>query len=150
MGHTYTTIRIHVVFSTLGRRPLILPDVQPRLWDYIGGLGKNHDIPIHEIRGIEDHVHILLSMPPTVTLSKVVQLLKAYSSKWMNESIIKMGRFSWQEGYAAFSVSQSNFDKVAEYIRGQTEHHKKHAFEDELKSLLLRNGVQFDERYVLG
>jgi putative transposase len=150
MGHTYTTIRIHVVFSTLGRRPLILPEVQPRLCDYIGGIGKNHDIPIHEIGGIEDHVHILLSMPPTVTLSKVVQLLKAYSSKWMNEGVIKMGRFSWQEGYAAFSVSRSNFDKVAEYIRGQTEHHKKHAFEDELKSLLLRNGVQFDERYVLG
>ena len=85
-----------------------------------------------------------------MTLSKIVQTMKAYSSKWMNEGVMKAGRFEWQEGYAAFSVSQSNVEKVAEYIRGQAEHHKKHAFEDELKSLLVRNGVEFDEHYVLG
>ncbi|MGH9524374.1 MAG: IS200/IS605 family transposase [Terriglobales bacterium] len=148
MGHTYTTIQIHVVFSTSGRRPLILPDVQPRLWDYIGGLGRNHNIPILEIGGIENHVHTLMSAPPTMMVSKIVQTLKAYSSKWMNEGVMKGGRFAWQEGYAAFSVSQSNVDRVTEYIRGQVEHHKNHPFEDELKSLLLRNGVSFDERYV--
>jgi REP element-mobilizing transposase RayT len=150
MGHTYTTIRLHVVFSTLGRRPLITPDAQPRLWDYIGGLGKNHDIPIHEVGGIENHVHLLLSVPPAVPVSKIVQNLKAYSSKWMNEGLMRRGRFAWQEGYAAFSVSPSNFESVAQYIRGQLEHHKKHAFDDELRSLLFRNGVTFDERYVLG
>lgn len=150
MGHTYTTIRLHVVFSTQGRKALITPEAQTRLWEYIGGLGKNHDIPIHEIGGIENHIHILMSVPPTITVSKTVQTLKAYSSKWMNEGVMKTGRFAWQEGYAAFSVSQSNVEKVAEYIRGQAEHHKKQAFEDELKSLLVRNGVSFDERYVLG
>ena len=150
MGHTYTTIRLHIVFSTMDRRPIIAPDVQPRLWDYIGGLCRNHNIPVHEVCGIDNHAHILLSLPPTAMLSKVVQDIKAYSSKWMNEGIMKNGRFAWQQGYAAFSVSESNADKVAEYIRGQAEHHKKHAFEDELRSLLLRNGVKFDERYVLG
>lgn len=150
MGHTYTTIRIHVVFSTNGRRPLITPDAQPRLWDYLGGLAKNHDIPIYAVGGIDNHVHLLLSIAPTSPLSKTVQTLKAYSSKWMNEGVMKNGRFAWQEGYAAFSVSQPNVDRVAEYIRGQVEHHKKHAFEDELRSLLTRNGVVFDERYFLG
>lgn len=85
-----------------------------------------------------------------MTLSKLVQTLKAYSSKWMNDEIMKSGRFTWQEGYAAFSVSQSTVARVEEYIRHQIEHHKNHDFEDELKSLLLRHGVVFDERYVLG
>ena len=150
MGHTYTTIRLHIVFATLGRRPLILPDVQPRLWDYLGGLGKNHDIPIHAIGGIENHVHMMISAPPAIAVSKIVKTFKAYSSKWMNEGAMKGGRFAWQEGYAAFSVSQSNAEKVAEYIRRQVEHHKTHAFEDELRALLVRNGVKFEERYLLG
>ena len=150
MGHTYTTIRVHVVFSTQGRRPLIAQDHQSRLWDYFGGIGKNHNIPVHAVGGIDDHAHVLLSVPPTMTLSKVVQTLKAYSSKWMNDEIMKNGRFTWQEGYAAFSVSQSNISAVQEYIRNQVEHHKQHAFEDELKSLLLRHDVRFDDRYVLG
>lgn len=150
MAYTYATIRLHVVFSTSGRRPLILPDVQPRLWDYLGGIGRNHKIPIHAIGGIENHAHILMSAPPTIPLSKIVQTLKAYSSKWMNEGVMKGGRFAWQEGYAAFSVSASNSERVEQYIRDQVEHHKQHAFEDELKSLLLRNGINFNERYVFG
>lgn len=150
MGHTYTTVRVHAVFSTQGRRPLIAQDHQSRLWDYIGGLGKNHNIPIHAVGGIDNHAHVLLSVPPTMTLSKAIQTLKAYSSKWMNNEIMKNGRFTWQEGYAAFSVSQSNIAAVEDYIRHQPEHHKNHAFEDELKSLLIRHGVAFDDRYVLG
>ncbi|MBZ5628472.1 MAG: IS200/IS605 family transposase [Acidobacteriia bacterium] len=151
MAHTFTTIRVHVVFSTQGRKPLLLPDMQPRVWDYLGGIGKKHEIPIHEIGGTENHVHILLSLPPTVTLSKAVQTLKAFSSKWLNETgVMKTGRFAWQEGYSAFSVSQSNTGAVVNYIRGQLEHHGKHSFEDELRSLLIKHGVEFDEEYVLG
>ena len=148
MGHTYTTIRVHVVFSTAGRRPLLEPAMQPRVWDYIGGSGRNHGIPIHQIGGIDNHVHILMSVPETIPISKAVQTLKAYSSKWLNET--GSSKFAWQEGYAAFSVSQSNADKVAAYIRGQAEHHAKHSYEDEFRSLLLRNGVTYDERYVFG
>jgi REP element-mobilizing transposase RayT len=92
-----------------------------------------------------------MSLPAVVTLSKAVQTLKAFSSKWLNETgLMKTGRFAWQEGYSAFSVSQSNVENVAKYIRGQAEHHGKHSFEDELKSLLIKHGVQFDERYVFG
>ena len=151
MGHTFTTVRVHVVFSTLGRRPLLLAEVQPRVWDYIGGIGKNHGIPIHQVGGTDNHVHILLSIPATVTISKTVQTLKAFSSKWINETgVIKGGRFAWQEGYSAFSVSESNVEAVAKYTRGQAAHHAKHTFEDELRSLLVKHGVQFDERYVFG
>lgn len=151
MGHTFTTIRVHVVFSTHGRRPLLLPEVQTRVWDYIGGIGKNHGIPIHEVGGIADHVHILMSIPATVTMAKAVQTLKAFSSKWLNESgVMKNGRFAWQEGYSAFSVSESNVEAVARYIRGQAEHHGKRSFEDELRALLVKHRVQFDERHVFG
>lgn len=145
------TVRVHVVFSTQGRRPLLLAEVQARVWDYIGGIGKNHGVPIHEVGGIENHVHILLSIPPTVTISKTVQTLKAFSSKWLNETgTMKNERFAWQEGYSAFSVSESNMEAVRKYIRGQAEHHRKHSFEDELRGLLVKHGVQFDERYVFG
>jgi REP element-mobilizing transposase RayT len=151
MGHTYTTVRLHVVFSTQARKALLSTDLQPRVWDYIGGIGKNHGIPVHEVGGIENHVHILMSIPPTVTISKAVQTLKAFSSKWLNETgAMKNGRFAWQEGYSAFSVSQSNVEAVAAYIRNQAEHHAKHSFEDELRSLLIRHGVKFEERYLFG
>lgn len=151
MAHTYTTIRLHLVFSTLGRKPLIPPDLQPRLWDYIGGIGKNHHIPVHAVGGVENHVHVLLSLPPTIPLSKAAQTIKAYSSKWINETGLRRGtRFAWQEGYSAFSVSQSSMPKVEAYIGSQAEHHHRHSFEDELRSLLARHGVQFDERFVFG
>ncbi len=85
MGQTFTTIRIHVVFSTKERRAMIPNHLQPRLWDYLGGIGRNHRIPIHAVGGTDNHVHILLSLPPTFLLSKAVQTLKAFSSKWLNE-----------------------------------------------------------------
>jgi len=151
VAHTYTTIRIHVVFSTQGRRPLLLPEIQPRVWDYLGGIGNHHSIPINAVGGFENHAHILMSLPPTITLSKAVQTLKAFSSKWLNESgAMKNGRFAWQEGYSAFSVSQSNVDAVVDYIRAQPDHHRKHSFKDELRALLIKHEVQFEEEYVLG
>ena len=103
MGHTFTTVRVHVVFSTLGRRPLLLAEVQPRVWDYIGGIGKNHGIPIHQVGGTDNHVHILMSLPATVTISKTVQTLKAFSSKWLNETgAMKNGRVRVAGGIFGF------------------------------------------------
>ncbi len=150
MGQTFTTIRVHVVFSTKERRPFIVDDLQPRLWDYIGGIGRNHRIPIHAVGGADNHTHILLSLPPTMLLAKAVQILKAYSSKWINEEGLVKGRFAWQDGYGGFSVSQSNADAVMHYIQNQSEHHRKHSFEDEFRSLLLRHGVKMDERFAFG
>ncbi len=150
MGQTFTTIRIHVVFSTKERRALISEDLQPRLWDYLGGIGRNHQIPVHAVGGTDNHAHIVFSLPPTMSLSKTVQTLKAFSSKWINEQALAKGRFSWQDGYGGFSVSQSNMEATVNYIQNQPEHHGKHSFEDEFRSLLLRHGVKIDERFAFG
>jgi putative transposase len=99
------------------------------------------------IGGMEDHVHILFRLPPTLTLAKSVSLLKANSAKWMNE---RGARFAWQQGYGAFSVSSSNVAVVIRYIDTQEEHHRKKTFEEEFVALLRKHGVQFDPRYVLG
>lgn len=149
MAHTYTSVRIHLVFSTDQRKNLIFPDLQPRMWDYIGGIGRTHGIPVHAVGGIENHCHVLVSLPRDVTIAKCVQILKAYSSKWVNENkFMTGGRFAWQEGYSAFSVSESKFDPVVEYIRNQTEHHHDHSFEDERKALLVKHNIPFVEEEV--
>ncbi len=148
MPHSYAANRIHVVFSTRERRKQIAPDFQPKLWAYIAGIGRNHDLVIHEVGGWQDHAHILFSLPATMTLAKAVQTLKVNSSKWVREN----GRrdFGWQDGYGAFSVSQSNLQKVASYIRNQQKHHRKLSFEDEFRTLLRKHGLQFDERFIFG
>jgi putative transposase len=108
---------------------------------YMAGICKNKEMPAIAIGGMNDHAHILFHLPPTLTLSKAVQLLKANSSKWMNEHGMK---FAWQEGYAAFSVSVSNTPVVAEYIRNQEKHHRKITFQDEYLALLKKHGIEFD------
>lgn len=99
------------------------------------------------IGGTENHVHILFHLPPKLALAKAVSLLKANSSKWMREQGIK---FSWQEGYGAFSVSSSNLDQVRRYIQNQETHHHKASYEDEFRALLRKHGVEFDPQFVLG
>jgi putative transposase len=147
MSHAFTKSHIHAVFSTKGRRKIISREVQPQLWSYMAGICKNQKLVPVAVGGIEDHVHLLFHLPPTLTLSKAISLIKANSSKWMNEH----GRgFAWQEGYGAFNVSASNVDTVAEYIRNQREHHAKMSFEDEFLALLEKHGIEFDLKYVLG
>ena len=102
---------------------------------------------ISEIGGVEDHVHLLFHLPPSLALARAVTLFKSNSSKWMNESARK---FAWQEGYGAFSVSASNLAAVAKYIQDQESHHRKISFEDEYLALLRKHGVEFDPRYVFG
>jgi len=145
MSHSYICNRVHVVFSTKNRQDLIPENT--KLWPYIEGIGKNHGTPVFAVGGTANHIHLLITVPATVPLAKAVQTIKAVSSKWLRESVPK---FEWQQGYAAFSVSASNVTAVAEYIRRQPEHHAKHSFEDEFRSLLMRHGLGFDERYVFG
>ncbi|MGI9102068.1 MAG: IS200/IS605 family transposase [Terriglobales bacterium] len=145
MSHSYISNRLHVVFSTKDRRDLILDST--RLWAYMEGIGKNHNIPVFVAGGTANHIHLLLTVPATIPVAKAIQTLKANSSKWMRATIPD---FAWQEGYGAFSVSASGVDAVAQYIRNQPKHHAEHSFEDEFRSLLMRHGLSFDERYVLG
>ncbi len=146
MSHTYTKCHFHIVFSTKGRRKLISKETQPELWAYMAGICKNVGIWVHAIGGIEDHIHALVELPVAVPLSKAVNLLKSNSSGFMN----RRGSFSWQEGYAAFTVSASNISAVKRYVLNQEAHHRKMTFEQEFVALLKKHGVQFDPKYVFG
>ena len=147
MAHTFSRTYVHVIFSTKHRRKTIAREVQDRLWAYLAGIGKTHDMITLAVGGTEEHVHILLHLPPKLALAKAVLLLKANSSKWMSE---RGTEFSWQEGYGAFSVSSSNLDAVIRYIRNQEAHHRKISFEEEYRAILRRHRVEYDPRYVFG
>ena len=147
MPHSYPNLLVHCVFSTRERRPTIPHELQSKLWKYLAGIAKNHKISVVECEGTANHVHILLVLPSHMPLSKAVQTLKANSSRWLGEHGIN---FSWQEGYAAFSVSASQLGSVREYIRNQAAHHQRRNFEEEFIALLKKSGVAYDPKYILG
>src|SRR6266705_1435202 len=147
MAHSFSRNHIHLVFSTKDRRNAIAKEWQPRLWAYLAGICKNHEMIAVAIGGTENHVHLLLHLPPKLALAKAIALLKANSSKWMGE---QRKEFLCQEGYAAFSVSASHLDQVARYIQNQEAHHRKTSFEDEFRALLRKHGVDSDPKYALG
>ena len=146
MSHTYTNLLTHFVFSTKDRLPLITGEMKSELYPYLGGLTKDLKGKSLAINGIEDHVHLLVSLPPTVSTSDAMQYIKANSSKWAGEKFDN--RFAWQIGYGAFSVSRSNVDTVVKYIKNQEEHHKTSDFREEFLKLLRSHEVEFDEKYL--
>ena len=148
MSHSYCSNRIHLVFSTKNREQTLSPIIQEKLWPYMAGIARNHGFEAIKIGGVEDHAHALLLLPATVPLAKAIQILKACSSKWLNETEVK--NFSWQEGYGAFSVSASQTDGVIEYIANQREHHAKRNFEEEFLALLKKYKVNYDPAHALG
>ncbi len=149
MGHTYTDILLHCVWSTLGRVHSIKPGWQEELWAYIGGVARNHKFQCIQAGGISDHLHALIRLPAAVPIPSTLQFMKGLPSKWVHETN-RAPSFDWQQGYAAFSVSRSQVGEVVEYIRNQAEHHKTRSFEDELITMLTKHGVQYDARYVFG
>ena len=138
----------HCVFSTKERRPLIAPALRERLWQFLGGIARQNKMKAVEIGGVEDHVHILLSLPSTMAIAKALQLLKGGSSKWVHETFPEQRLFAWQEEYGAFSVSVSQLDKTIEYIKRQEEHHRRMTFQEEFLALLKKHRIEYDERYV--
>ncbi len=134
-----------MVFSTKGRGKLIPPAAQARFHTYITGICGNIGVHVHAIGGVQEHLHLLLQIPATVTIAKAIQTIKVNSSKWANE---QGWNFAWQEGSAAFSVSASLIPRVTRYIERQEEHHKRSGFQDELIALLKKHGVAYDPRYV--
>ncbi len=148
MSSTYTNLLFHIIFSTKDRRPFINPELRVELHPYIGGIivdaGGN---PI-EIGGVSDHVHILARLPANLALSDALRLIKTNSSKWANERPDLMRTFAWQTGYAAFTVSKSQADSVREYIQNQERHHRLKTFKHELVSVLKKNDIEYDERYL--
>ncbi len=122
--------------------------MRSRPFGYLGGVVREQGGKALAINGTADHVHMLLSLPATMSVSDLVRFVKALSSKWVHETLPDQSKFSWQPGYGAFSVSQSNVPAVSTYIQTQEEHHKKVSFQDEFLALLKRNEIEFDERYL--
>ena len=145
---SYVSSYYHCVFSTKGRRPLVTPDLRERLWPFMGGIAREHQMKALEIGGMPDHAHLLLSIPPTLSISKALQLIKGGSSKWVHDTFPKHKLFRWQIKYGAFSVSVSLLDKTIEYIRNQEKHHRKMSFQQELLALLERHHIRYDTRYI--
>ena len=148
MAHTYISSLVHCVFSTKNREKRITEDLRPKLWAYIGGIARANALKAVAIGGTDDHVHVLLSVPPTMALAKAVQLIKGGSSKWLREQFDR--RFSWQEAYAAFTISVSHRDATIAYIAAQPEHHKKRDFQQEFIAFLKKHNIDYDPRYVWG
>ena len=145
---SYVSAYFHCVFSTKERRRLIAPELRDRLWPFLGGIARQNKMKAIEIGGIENHVHILLSLPSTMTISKALQLIKGGSSKWIHETFPEHHQFAWQEEYGALSVSVSQLDKTIDYIKGQEEHHRKMTFQEEFLALLKKHRIEYDERYL--
>ena len=143
--HSFVSCLMHVVFSTKERRPWITSDIQDRLWPYLGGIARENKMKALKVGGVEDHVHILLSLPSTPDIAKAVQLLKGNSSKWIHETFPKLKTFEWQEGYGAFSIGVSGIKDTIKYIENQAEHHRKQSFKDELKAFLKKHELEYEE-----
>lgn len=137
--HTYTSLLYHCVFSTKNRQPSIPKNLLPRLWPYMGGIARTNGMKALAIGGMNDHAHLLLSLPPTMAVAKALQLIKAGSSLWMHEQGAR--DFDWQDGYGAFTVGISQVEATAAYIRNQERHHAKRTFAQEWATFMKRHGL---------
>jgi putative transposase len=150
MANTYTSIHLHLVFSTKNRERWITPDIEQSVWSYLGGICRSHGVKALHIGGVEDHVHLLISLPTTMALSEWMRRLKGESSKWISGQWPALKAFSWQDGYGAFSVGQSQVADTIQYITRQREHHAKSSFENEYRKFVTMHNLPVDERYLLG
>ncbi len=141
MAHAYTNLLFHIIFATKERSLLIDEQFEPRLHEYVGGTIRGLKGTSLQIGGADDHVHILVKLPPTIAVSDFLEKLKANTSKWSKS--VRRG-FGWQEGYAAFTVSESQVGRVRRYIQRQRQHHAKISFRDELVALFEAQGVKYD------
>lgn len=148
MANTYTQIHIQVVFAVRNRAALIHASWEEQLHKYITAIVQNAGHKMLQINGMPDHLHILIGMRPTQSLSELVKHIKGDSSAWINKNNFTKQRFSWQSGYGAFSYTQKELPMLINYIKNQKEHHRKKSFTDEYVYYLEKYGVDFDPRYI--
>ncbi len=147
MANTYSQITIHAVFAVQHRQCLLSTSWQDDLFKYMAGILYHTGCKSLAVNGWRDHAHALFGMPPTKCVADVMEVLKGSSSKWVNEQRLCAGRFGWQAGYGAFSVSQSHRHAVIQYILQQQVHHTTRSFRQEYELLLQRHEVMWDQRY---
>jgi len=140
--HAKTSLLVHCVFSTKNRLPVIPTEMRNRLWAYVGGIARTNNMKALAVGGMRDHIHLLLSLLPTMAPAKAIQLIKAGSSKWMHEKGV--ARFEWQVGYGAFAVCVSQLEATVHYILNQEKHHAKRSYAQEWKMLLECHGLELD------
>ncbi|MEP4078211.1 IS200/IS605 family transposase [Haloferula sp.] len=148
MANTYSQIYIQIVFAVEGRQSLIEPEQNSELQKYVSGIVNKQGHKLIAINNMPDHVHVLVGLKPSMAISDLVRAIKAGSSGFINEKKWVNGRFSWQEGFGAFSYGHSQLGDVIRYIENQQEHHRKRSFRDEYQELLDKFKVPFDERFV--
>jgi len=147
MPHTYSNLWLHLVFGTKDRLPLIASPWRKRLHEYLGGIVRGMDCVAMEINGVADHVHLLVRIKPVQRIDYFLRDLKADSSGWIHREELSQS-FSWQRGYAAFTVSESQIVTTRRYIANQEEHHRNRTFEDEFKALLKAHNIEFEDKYL--
>ena len=150
MSNTYISNIVHCVFSTKRREKMIDEIIKNPLWEFMGGIARQNKAKMLAIGGTEDHVHLLVSLPATMSIAKVMNLIKGASSKWVKGNFPGYQHFQWQDGYGAFSVSLSNIDNVISYINNQPSHHLRKSFEEEFLIFLNKHQIEYDEQYLLG
>jgi putative transposase len=148
MSQSLAKVYLHAIFSTKNREPLLADDWRDECFQVIGGAANSLGCPSMIVGGMPDHVHILFQLGRTITMADAIGKIKSTSSAWVNQNRHTPEPFHWQNGYAAFSVSQSSVQSVRRYIRNQPEHHKKQPFQDELREWLRRYEMEWDETYL--
>ena len=149
MGHTFSRIQFHVIFSTKARRNSLYRAMREDLTAYLSGICRTDGVQTIAANAVEDHVHILLRTRPVHAPADVVKKLKANSSRWIHDSYPELRDFAWQSGYGVFSVSESAVPEVVDYIEKQEEHHRRVPFAEEFARFLARHGIEYDrERYL--
>jgi REP element-mobilizing transposase RayT len=127
---------------------MITPELQARLFPYIGGIARENKMKLVAAGGIEDHVHLLISLPRTLEIAKAIQLIKGGSSKWIHDTFAQHRPFKWQEGYGAFSIGIGEKDRTVHYINCQPEHHRRQDFKTEYLAFLVKHEIEYDSRFV--
>lgn len=149
MSQSLSKMWTHLIFSTKNRYPFLTkPDTRHETHAYIAGILRRHDCPTVLVGGVADHVHSLFALSKNRSIADIVYEIKRGSSKWIKTQGIEFRRFHWQNGYGAFSVSQSHVEQVRRYIASQERHHRRVTFQEELREFLRRYEVDFDERHL--
>jgi len=148
MPQSLSKVILHIIFSTKNREPWLDSDVRPRIHAYLATICRDLGAELVHVGGVADHVHIVTTLPRTLSQAQLIEQIKKASSKWIKELDERFRGFFWQRGYGAFSVSPSQLKAVLKYIEGQQEHHRTRTFQEEYRELLRRHGIDFDERYV--
>jgi putative transposase len=148
MPQSFSSLHVHIVFSTKHREPLLEDEIRPRLHEIIGGVLREHSAALIAAGGTDDHIHLLVSLGRTISVADAVRFVKSNSSNWIHREFPQLGEFQWQAGYGAFAVSYSNIDAVKAYLANQEARHSTMSFQDELRELLSRHDMEGDVRYV--